>query len=110
MITIHADKLQPGDVVVYGGHDRRITRVDRRDGWAWPIAADGTGWAIALDHRLIHVHRDAARFHLSVATETLDEHANQVTEHARQAPCAATRSHWSPIPTTTPRRTTYEDA
>jgi hypothetical protein len=80
MITIHADRLQPGDVVVYGGHDRRITRVDRRDGWAWPIAADGTGWAIALDHRLIHVHRNAARFHLSVAIDTLDAHANQVTE------------------------------
>jgi hypothetical protein len=60
MTTIAADKLQPGDVVIYGGHRRRITRVDRRDGWAWPIAADDTGWAIALDHHLIAVHRVAA--------------------------------------------------
>jgi len=59
MITIHAEELEPGDVVVYGGHVRRITRVDRRDGWAWPIAADGTGWAIALDRHLIDVRRHA---------------------------------------------------
>jgi hypothetical protein len=60
MTTIHADELQPGDVVTYDGHDHQITRVDRRDGWAWPIAADDTGWAIALDHNLIDVHREAA--------------------------------------------------
>jgi hypothetical protein len=59
MTTIHADHLQPGDVLEWGGRNRTITAVDRRDGWAWPIAVDGTGWAIALDHRLIHVHRDA---------------------------------------------------
>jgi hypothetical protein len=60
MTTIAADELQPGDVVIHGGHRRRITRVDRRDGWAWPIAADDTGWAIALDHHPIAVHRVAA--------------------------------------------------
>ena len=60
MTKIHADELQPGDVVVYDGLDRQITNVHRLDGWAWPIAADGTGWAIALDHRLIDVHRHAA--------------------------------------------------
>jgi hypothetical protein len=60
MTTIHADELQPGDVVVYDGHNHKITRVDRRDGWAWPIAADDTGWAIALDHHLIDVHRKTA--------------------------------------------------
>ena len=60
MTKIHADKLQPGDAVVYDGLDRQITNVPRRDGWAWPIAAEGTGWAIAHDHRLIAVHRDAA--------------------------------------------------
>ena len=59
MTKIHADELQPGDVVVYGGHDHRITNVYRMDGWAWPIAADGTGWAIALGRRLIDVHRHA---------------------------------------------------
>ena len=58
--TIRADELQPGDVVVYGGHRHRIARVDRRDGWAWPIAADHSGWAIALDNKLIDVHRSAA--------------------------------------------------
>jgi hypothetical protein len=58
MATIRADELQPGDVLVYDGHRHQITRVDRRDGW--PVAADGTGWAIALDQRLIGVHRAAA--------------------------------------------------
>ena len=60
MTTIHADELQPGDVLVHGGHNHEITRVDRRDGWAWPIATDGSGWAIALGHHLINVHRTAA--------------------------------------------------
>jgi hypothetical protein len=60
MTRIHADELRPGDVVAYDGRDRRITVVNRMEGWAWPIAADGTGWAIALDHVLIVVHRQAA--------------------------------------------------
>ena len=60
MTTIHAHELQPGDVLVHDGCDRRITRVDRRDGWAWPVAADGTGWGIALGDDVIHVHRAAA--------------------------------------------------
>ena len=59
MTTIHADQLQPGDVVVYDGNQRQITHVERRRGWAWPIAADGSGWAIALGHQLIEVHRNA---------------------------------------------------
>ena len=57
MTTIHADQLQPGDVVVYHGHTHRISHIHRRDGWAWPVAADDTGWAIALGRDLIHVHR-----------------------------------------------------
>ena len=61
MTTIHADELQPGDVVLYGGSHHRITRVDRKEGWAWPVAVDGTGWALALDHRVIGVHRGAVR-------------------------------------------------
>jgi len=61
MATIHADELQPGDVLLRDGRNHTITYVDRRDGWAWPIAMDGTGWAIALDHHhLIDVERDAA--------------------------------------------------
>jgi hypothetical protein len=58
--TIHADELQPGDVFVYDGHNHKITRIERCDGWAWPIAGDDTGWAIALGHQLIDVHRKAA--------------------------------------------------
>ena len=58
--TLHADELQPGDVVWYGGQKHRITIVERRDGWAWPVAGDSTGWAIALDHSLIGVDRTAA--------------------------------------------------
>jgi hypothetical protein len=60
MTTIHADELQPGDVVAYGGHRHVITKVEHCDGWAWPVAADGTGWAIALGHELIDVQRAAA--------------------------------------------------
>jgi hypothetical protein len=60
MTTIHADELQPGDVVVYDGCAHTITLVERHDGWAWPIAADDTGWAIALGEQLIDVERAAA--------------------------------------------------
>ena len=60
MTTIHANEIQPGDLVVYDGHPRMITHVERCDGWAWPVAADGTGWAIALGHQLINVLRLAA--------------------------------------------------
>jgi hypothetical protein len=60
MTTIRSDELQPGDVVLYGGHQHRITRVDRKDGWAWPVAVDGTGWAMALDDGVIGVRRAAA--------------------------------------------------
>ncbi len=59
MITIPADELRPGDIVVDGGHRRRITCVDRGPGWAWRIALDGTGWALALGRRPIEVHRNA---------------------------------------------------
>jgi len=57
--TIHADEVQPGDVVMYDGHPHQIARVDRRDGWAWPIAADDTGWGIALAHEPICIERSA---------------------------------------------------
>ena len=59
MTTIHADELRPGDVLAYDGHIHVVTHVERGDGWAWPIAADGTGWAIALGHQLIDVERRA---------------------------------------------------
>jgi hypothetical protein len=60
MRMIHADELHPGDTVVWEGRYHTITYVDRRDGWAWPIAVDGTGWAIALGHQPVHVNRHAA--------------------------------------------------
>ena len=62
MVTIHAVEIEPGDVLAYDGNERRITRVDRRDGWAWPIATDDSGWAVALDHPLVEVRRIARRF------------------------------------------------
>ena len=60
MTAIHAHELQPGDVLVWDGRRDTITDVNWRDGWAWPVAADGTGWAIALGHHQIHVDRHAA--------------------------------------------------
>ena len=60
MTTIPADEIRPGDVVVHDGHDHRITHVERRAGWSWPIAADDTGWAMALGHHPIQVFRDGA--------------------------------------------------
>jgi hypothetical protein len=60
MIEIHADEIRPGDVLRYDGHLHRVSHVDRRDGWSWPIAGDETGWAIALDHRVVSVVRVAA--------------------------------------------------
>jgi hypothetical protein len=60
MITIHADEIQLGDVVVYEGHCHQITGIYCREGWAWPIARDGTGWAIALGHHLVDLDRRAA--------------------------------------------------
>ena len=60
MTTIHADEIQVGDALTWDGRLHTITRVDWRDGWAWPIAVDGTGWAIALGHHPLNVDRDAA--------------------------------------------------
>jgi hypothetical protein len=56
-ISIHADELRPGDLLDYAGQPRRITNVVRRSGFAWPIAVDGTGWAMALGHRPLTVRR-----------------------------------------------------
>lgn len=56
-MKVHADEIRPGDVVFYGSRPHRITDVARHAGWAWPVALDGTGWAIALDHHVISVSR-----------------------------------------------------
>ena len=58
-ISVHADELRPGDVLDYCGHAHRIVDVVRQPGWSWPIAVDGTGWAIALTSRLVTVFRGA---------------------------------------------------
>jgi hypothetical protein len=57
MTKIHADELRPGDIVEYHGQNHVICRVDRRDGAAWPVASDGTGWAIALGREFVLVER-----------------------------------------------------
>ena len=57
MTTIHADEVQVGDVVERCGQAHRIRHVDRRSGWAWSVAFDDEGWAMALGHDLIEVDR-----------------------------------------------------
>jgi hypothetical protein len=59
MTTIFADEIQPGDVLVCEGNPRRIVRIDRRAGWAWPVAVDGSGWAMALGQQPVEVERRA---------------------------------------------------
>ena len=57
-INIQADELRPGDVVHHGGRRHRITQVVLGIGAAWPVAVDGTGWAIALGRQPVEVLRD----------------------------------------------------
>ena len=57
MTTILAHDLEPGDVVDYHGQLRQITQVHRGAGWAWPVAYDDTGWAMALGHSPVLVSR-----------------------------------------------------
>ena len=61
MTTIHAQDVQAGDIVDYGGEQHQVTHVDRHNGWSWPIAFDDAGWAMALGHDLVFVHRAAPR-------------------------------------------------
>jgi len=63
-ISINANQLRPGDFVEYGGRQHRITDVVRRAGFSWPVAVDGTGWAMALDQRTITVRRGEPRRHV----------------------------------------------
>ena len=58
MTTIYADDLRPGDVVDYHGELHRITHIERCDGWAWPVAYDDAGWAMALGHDPVDVRRE----------------------------------------------------
>jgi len=54
---IHASELHPGDVIVDGKQRRQLCCVEQRPGWAWPVASDGTGWAIALGDAMVEVER-----------------------------------------------------
>ena len=60
MIVIHAVDIRTGDVITdHAGRAHQIAHVDRRDGWAWPVALEGAGWAIALGDELVAVDRAA---------------------------------------------------
>jgi hypothetical protein len=59
MTTILANDVQPGDVVDYHGELHRITHVNHGDGWAWPVAYDDAGWAMALGNESFVVRRSA---------------------------------------------------
>ena len=59
MTTIPSAELKPGDILQYHGRTHCVSRVVRRDGWAWPVASDDAGWAIALGHDLVVVERAA---------------------------------------------------
>jgi hypothetical protein len=48
-MKIYADALRPGDVVRVRRAPRRIARVERRDGWAWPVATEGIRASPFLD-------------------------------------------------------------
>jgi hypothetical protein len=61
MTTILAHDLEPGDVVDYHGALHRIIQVHRGSGWAWPVAYDDTGWAMALGDELVVALRTATR-------------------------------------------------
>jgi hypothetical protein len=57
MTTIHAEELRPGDVVDYQGQRHVVRRIHRQRSSSWPVACDDAGWAMALGHTLIAVHR-----------------------------------------------------
>ncbi len=59
MTTIHASELRPGDIVMYHGESHRVAAVERHAGWAWPVAFDATGWAMALGDDTLVVDRAA---------------------------------------------------
>ena len=46
--TVSASELRPGDIIIHRGEAHPIANVERGAGWAWPVASDGAGWAMAL--------------------------------------------------------------
>ena len=61
MTRIHTRDLRPGDVVDYHGHPHRVSHVNRRAGWAWPVAFDDAGWAVALGNAVVVLSQAACR-------------------------------------------------
>ena len=59
MKTIGAYEVRPGDIVVYDGEQHQVDHVDREAGWAWPVASDGVGWAMALGDAVMILDRAA---------------------------------------------------
>ena len=55
--AIRSLDLQARDIVDYCGCLHRVTHVGWHSGWAWPIAFDNAGWAIALGPDLVVVQR-----------------------------------------------------
>lgn len=51
--AIRSLDLQAGDIVEYRGALHRVAHVDWHHGWAWPIAFDDAGWAIAVGPGLV---------------------------------------------------------
>lgn len=59
MTTIDARDVRAGDIVLYRGERHRVARIDHRRGWAWPVASDGFGWAMALGGSIVIAARGA---------------------------------------------------
>ena len=58
-MTIDALDLRVGDIVDYHGEHHQVEHVERFDGWSWPVASDGAGWAMALGGDVVLVARAA---------------------------------------------------
>jgi hypothetical protein len=56
-MVIAADQVRAGDIVEYCGVRHLVTEVRCPSGAAWPLACDGTGWAIALGAQPLVVQR-----------------------------------------------------
>jgi hypothetical protein len=59
MIKIPPHDLRAGDVVDYHGELHTVAHIDQEVGWAWPVAFDDAGWAIAVGGDLLCVNRAA---------------------------------------------------
>jgi hypothetical protein len=58
--TIPSLDVEAGDVIDCCGRPHRVAHVDLHGGWAWPIAFDDEGWAMALGPVPVEVRREGA--------------------------------------------------